>query len=172
MDQPNTNRDAIRNLQRYLRRVSYEDNRIIPVPIDGIFDDQTEEALLAFQEKMNLPKTGRADEKTWNLLFSEYDRLKKEQDLRVPIDFFPTEPQNYESVTGERGAFITLLQFMLGELTLVYDAFAPPPLTGVFDEDTEEALLRFQAIQELPPTGRLDRNTWNRLSEEYQNYLT
>ena len=121
---------------------------------------------------MNLPKTGRADEKTWNLLFSEYDRLKKEQDLRVPIDFFPTEPQNYESVTGERGAFITLLQFMLGELTLVYDAFAPPPLTGVFDEDTEEALLRFQAIQDLPPTGRLDRNTWNRLSEEYQNYLT
>ncbi len=172
MDQPITNRDAIRNLQRYLRRVSYEDNRIIPVPIDGVFDDRTEEALLAFQGKMNLPKTGRADEETWNLLFSEYDRLKKEQDLRVPIDFFPPSPENYESVPGERGAFITLLQFMLGELTLVYDAYSPPPLTGVFDEDTEEALLRFQAIHGLPPTGRLNRNTWNRLSEEYRNYLT
>ena len=41
MDQPMTNRDAIRNLQRYLRRISYEDNRISPVPIDGIFDDRT-----------------------------------------------------------------------------------------------------------------------------------
>ena len=30
-----TNRDAVRNLQRYLRRLSYEDNGILPIPVDG-----------------------------------------------------------------------------------------------------------------------------------------
>ena len=172
MEQPSTNRDAVRNLQRYLRRISYESNRIVPIPIDGIFDDRTREALLKFQEKMNLPQTGRADQKTYELLFSEYGRLKKEKDQRIPIDFFPSEPENYETVSGERGAFITLLQFMLGELTFIYDAYPPPPLSGVLDEDTEDAILQFQAIHSLPLTGMVDRNTWNRISEEYRNYLT
>ncbi|MBR2354371.1 MAG: peptidoglycan-binding protein [Clostridia bacterium] len=172
MDQPMTNRDAIRNLQRYLRRISYEDNRISPVPIDGIFDDRTEEALLAFQRMMGLPATGRADEETFRLLYAEYDRIKKERDLRLPLDFFPSVPENYEAAIGERSAFVTLLQFMLGELTFAYDAFDPPPLSGVLDEETEEAILRFQAIQGIPVTGRVDRHTWNRLSEEYKNYLT
>ncbi len=172
MAQPTTERDAIRNLQRYLRRLSDERGGINPVPIDGIFDTRTEEALSEFQRSQGFPVTGRADRQTWDSLFAEYNRLKKEEDLRVPIDFFPTTPDNYETVSGERSAFVTLVQFMLGELTLAYDAFDPPPLTGVFDEDTEDAILRFQAIHALPLTGRINRNTWNRLSEEYKNYLT
>lgn len=172
MDQPTTERDAIRNLQRYLRRLSEEENGILPVPIDGIFDRRTEEALSEFQRMRGFPVTGRADRETFDALYAEYLRLTLEEDLRVPIDFFPSVPPNYETVTGENSAFVTLLQFMLSELTLVYDAYEPPSLTGIFDEETEDAILRFQAIHGLPATGRLNRNTWNRLSEEYKNYLT
>ncbi len=172
MTQHHTNRQAVENLQRYLRRLSLEDNGILPPPVDGIFDDQTEEALMAFQRLYSLPVTGRADRETWELLFSEYGRLGREQDRSVPIDFFPVSPDPYETLPGERFAFITLLQFMLGELTLVYDAFPPPEQTGVYDKDTAEAVAAFQAIHGLPVTGQVDRPTWNRLSEEYKNYLT
>ena len=172
MAEPYTKQEAIRNLQRYLRRLSYEENDILPVPVDGIFDDRTEEALLEFQRMKGLPETGSADRSTWDALFAEYTRLSREEDLRVPLDFFPPIPEDYEPILGEHHAFITLLQFMLSELTLVYDAYSPPPLSGGYDEATETAVKHFQEIHNIPATGRLNRNTWNRLSEEYRNYLT
>ncbi len=166
------NRQVIMNLQRYLRRLAEEENNIAAPPMDGIFDDRTEEALLEFQRMTALEPTGRADRETWDALFAEYQRLSNEQDRSVPIDFFPTSPDPYVTVSGERFAFITLLQFMLGELTLVYDTFDPPEQTGIYDEQTAEAVAEFQRIQRIPVTGLVDRHTWNRLSEEYKNYLT
>lgn len=170
-DPYDTRETAVRNIQRYLRRLSYEEEwDILPVPVDGIFDTRTEEALSAFQRGSDLPVTGIADENTFDALFEEYLRLN-EQDLTVPLYFFPTEPPNYEASMGEESAFVTLIQFMLSELTLVYDAYEPPTLSGHYDEETEEAVRRFQKIQGLPLTGRVDRRTFNRLSLEYRNYL-
>lgn len=171
MEEATTNRDAIRNLQRYLRRLSYEESTIRPVPVDGIFEERTEEALSEFQRLFGLPVTGRADRESFDALFREYERLRR-TDRRASIDFFPATPEGYESRLGERSAFVSLLQFLLGELTLIYDAYEPPAPTGVLDEATEEAIRRFQGIHSLPRTGRVDRQTWNRLSEEYKNYLT
>lgn len=163
---------AIRNLQRYLRRLSYEAEwSILPIPVDGIFEGRTEEALSAFQAGAGLPVTGIADEDTYLALFNEYQRLTR-KDQSVPIDFFPSIPPNYEAVEGEESSFVSLLQFMLSELTVIYDAYEPPPLSGYYDEATIEAVLRFQRIHDLPLTGRVDRLTFNRLSEEYRNYLT
>ena len=36
---------AIMNLQRYLRQLSYDDTRIPPVPVDGVFGTTTCRAL-------------------------------------------------------------------------------------------------------------------------------
>ena len=171
MEESSTRHDAIRNLQRYLRRLSYEQSTITPVPVDGIFESETEEALSEFQRLFGLPVTGRADRESYDALFKEYEQLSR-KDKRVPVDFFPVTPENYETKAGETSAFVTLIQFMLGELTLFYDAFEPPARTGVLDKETEEAIRRFQEIHALPQTGRIDRLTWNRLSEEYKNYLT
>ena len=41
---------AVENLQRYLRRLSFDDPRIPRVPVDGIFDTVTEDATRAFQD--------------------------------------------------------------------------------------------------------------------------
>ncbi len=172
MTEYESSRQAITNLQRYLRRIAQEDKGLASPPEDGIFDDRTEESLIEFQRMMSLEPNGRADRATWDALFAEYTRLEQEQDKRVPLDFFPTSPDPYVTVPGERFAFITLLQFMLGELTLVYDAFDPPEQTGVYDAQTMDAVAEFQRIQGIPATGLVDRNTWNRLSEEYKNYLT
>ena len=171
MAEPFTKPDAVRNLQRYLRRLSYEGIGILPVPVDGIFASRTEEALSEFQRFAGLSPTGIADRITWDALFAEYTRLLA-RDRRVPVDFFHTIPEDYEPVMGERHALITLLQFMLSELTLVYDAYPPLTLSGVYDEETEDAVRLFQGIHGLPATGRADRLTRNRLSEEYRNYPT
>ncbi len=170
MQDPITKPDAVRNLQRYLRRLSYENNDILPVPIDGIFGSRTQEALSAYQRSAALPVTGRADKETWDALFAEYSRLVREKDLRRSPDFFPPVPLDYETSLGERSAFITLLQWMLGELKVIYDTLPEPPLTGIYDDATAAAVLEFQRIHNLPKTGRVNRNVWNRMAEEYNQY--
>ena len=72
-DHPNYN-DAVANLQRYLRRLVVFDEykNIDLVPIDGIFEEQTREALKEYQRTRGLPITGKAEKLTWDTLFAEY----------------------------------------------------------------------------------------------------
>ena len=159
---------AVRNLQRYLRRLSYENSGIRPVPVDGIFDTETEEALIEFQRAYGLPATGRADRETWELLYAEYTRLSEEEDRVERIDLFPSEPENYTATVGEESAFVLLLQWLLSELSVIYDTLAAVRPTGIYDEATAEAVREFQRQNSIEPTGLVDRTTWNRIAREYE----
>lgn len=163
---------AVRNLQRYLRRLSYKIDEIPPVPIDGIFDARTEEALLAFQRAYGLSPTGRADRETFALLFAEYSRLSEEEDRVERIDLFPKSPQNYVSALGEESAFILVLQWLLSELSVHYDSFSELTPSGLFDEETSAAVREFQRLHAIEETGLVDRNTWNRIAREYERFAT
>lgn len=172
MAEPINQRIAVQNLQRYLRRLSYEDNDISPIPIDGIFASRTTEALSEFQRMKGLPVTGRADRVTWDALFADYERLTREEDRRSTPEFFPSVPRNYKTVSGERGAFIQILQFVLSELTQIYDTLPLVSLTGIIDPPTEAAVLSFQRLNALDETGQVDRSTWNRMVEEYNRFIS
>ncbi len=167
MATPMNEREAIENLQRYLRRLSYEENDLLPVPVDGIFDDRTREALSEFQRMMGLPVTGIADKVTWDTLFSEYDRLRFEEDRRVFPELFPSYPPNYETQLGEGGTFIYVLQLLLNELKIIYDTLPLLALTGILDEETSRSIKEFQRIHGIEQSGQVNRNTWNRITEEY-----
>ena len=172
MQEPTTKADAVRNLQRYLRRLSYEHPEILPVPVDGIFADRTTEALSSFQRIFSLPVTGRADKRTWDTLFEEYRRLLRQKDRQRFPDFFPRIPADYETRLGETSFFISLLQWMLQELRIAYDSLPDLPMSGVFDDATAASVTEFQRIHGLPMSGRVNRAVWNRLAEEYNSYAT
>ena len=161
---------AVANLQRYLRTLYYFDDALSPTPVDGVFDRATEEAVRRFQREEDLAATGRVDQITWERLFAEYEKRKREEDRRVSPDFFPQNPADYETTLGERNAFISLLQFVLEELRVVYDTLPPFPQNGVFDAESSAAVREFQRIGGLPQSGRVNRNVWNRLAEEYGFY--
>lgn len=172
MTEPRTKADAVRNLQRYLRRLSHEDNLILPVPIDGIFASRTRDALMEFQRMAGLPVTGRADRQTWDTLFAQYSQLIRRQDRLLAADLFPRVPTDYVTTPGERGSFISFLQLLLGELTVIYDTLPLPIITGIYDEETADAVRSFQTLHGLPVTGLVDRALWNRIIEEYHQYAT
>ena len=167
MIEPTTKSDAVRNLQRYLRRLSMEDNGILPVPIDGIYASQTAEAVSEFQRLFSLPVTGIADRRTWDLLFGEYERLQKQIDHREKIDLFWRVPARYETTENEKNDFILFLQWLIREISIDYDTLPPPPLTGIMDESTSRSIKEFQRIHGLPITGQVDQNTWNHLVRAY-----
>ena len=61
-------RDIIRMAQEELWVAGF-----YPGHVDGIFDDETEAALLAYQERYALPRTGLLDETTRGLLLPGFD---------------------------------------------------------------------------------------------------
>ena len=60
------------------------------------------------------------------------------------------------------------LQRYLRQLSYHHPEITPPPIDGIFDSDTERSLREFQAMQELPVTGRADRQTWDTLYAMYR----
>ena len=59
------------------------------------------------------------------------------------------------------------LQRYLRQLSYFNEEILEPPIDGIFERDTEEALRAFQRSASLPPTGRADRETFERLYEAY-----
>ena len=160
-------REAVRNLQRYLRTLSYFDERIPDVPIDGIYDSATEEGVRAFQSIYSLPVTGRVDAATWERLYERYLEERALRDAPARISHFPRLPENYTVELGEQQFLVQIIQHALAELDVVYNWGFELPLTGIYDETTAAAVRAFQEKNRLLPTGGVDRATWNALANAY-----
>lgn len=160
-------RESIRNLQRYLRHLSYFNEEIGEVPIDGIFDSETESALRAFQRREGLPETGRADRETFERLFEAYTDSVAAKQPPQRIAHFPEIPENYTVEVGEVQFLVSIIQNALQELASVYDQLGEVPQTGAYDEQTASAVREFQNIHGLSQTGAVDRTTWNAIADAY-----
>ena len=162
---------AISNLQRYLRQLSYFNEDISPVVINGVWNDETRNALIAFQRSNGLSPTGVADEQTWNLLFSQYRNSLEENSPPSSVPFFPREPQGQSIGLGDEGFIVSVIQYMLDKLSVIYDNLENVEITGVFDENTQAAVSEFQKRNLFPQNGRVDKRTWDRLVISLENAL-
>lgn len=157
-------REAITNLQRYLYQLSFTDPRIPPVPVDGVFGENTERAVRAFQQTRGLTPTGQVDQAAWNLIYLAYLESLEATRRTEPVYLFPRHPETYSVGLGDEGLVISAIRYLLRELMIDYGGvFEDIPLTGTFDTVTEGAVKHFQQLHGLPVTGRVDRVTWNRL---------
>ena len=158
---------ATQNLQRYLRQLSYDENSIPPVPIDGIFESRTEEALREFQRLRGFPITGIADAETWERLYSDYRASLALNSPPSSILVFPPEPSSYVLDVGSRGFPVLTLQHMLLELHQNYLPLISVEISGIYDEATADAVRIFQSLNRLPATGSVGQMTWNAIADQY-----
>ena len=162
-----TERDAIFKLQTYLRAQKFIDEDAPYVPVDGVFDSQTKKALIEFQRKNGLPPTGIADRVTWDLLYAQYLDIIRDTSLPGPIIPFPSFPDDYTIRRGEKSFLVATLQYMLNEISVIYNVLDPPQINGEYDEETEKIVRSFQERNLLSVTGEVDRVTWDYLSRIY-----
>lgn len=163
------NREATVMLQTYLRQLAYHDNDIPLIVIDGIFEEQTREALRAFQRKYELTPNGIADRGTWNLLYLKYLESVSENSIAESLLVFPTRPDGFSYKLGDSGYGVGIVQMILDSLDVYYD-FGEIAIDQKFGEKTRDAVKKFQAKNGITPTGNVDKKTWNLLAEQ-MNYL-
>ncbi len=156
----------IREVQNMLRTVGYSTGeRCLIIPENGIFDAATEKSLACFRELHGLGVGGVLDEATYNALSDAYSAELFRRGPTAAVRPYP-ERDGYELSLGERGELVLILQLMLGALALYYDLPRVAP-SGAFDDETYRAVCDFQRASALPVTGSVDRYTWERLAEEY-----
>ena len=158
---------AVENMQRYLRQLSYDEPTIPAPPIDGIFESRTENALREFQRLRGFPVTGSANRTTWDRLYADYRAALAFNSPPRQISVFPLEPTGYVMVSGSGGFAVAAVQHMLLELHHHYSELSDVIVTGIYDEQTVNAIRTFQKKSGLPVDGNVGLLTWNALADQY-----
>lgn len=68
--------DKVRHLQYMLRVLSAYIRQIPPLTVDGIFGENTRNAVLAAQRYFGLPETGVVDETTWDEIYDQFSGIE------------------------------------------------------------------------------------------------
>lgn len=166
VDHPNHSQ-AVENLQRYLRQLSYWEETLPAPPVDGIFESRTEEALRAYQQSRGLRVTGSADFETWERLYADYRASLAMHSPPRWVSVFYLEPEGDRIGEGRVGFAVSVLQHMLSELRHSYTALEQVSVTGVYDPQTAEAVRAFQKANRLPDEGGVGLMTWNAIADQY-----
>lgn len=157
---------AITDIQTFLRHLSFHSDNIGDLPIDGIWDSSTSDALIAFQRENGLSPTGIADRETYDLLKREYDRSVALNSPPARLDLFPRSPLNFEIKEGDTGILVDTVQFILNELERLY-SFQNLNQSGIYDSATASAIKLFQEKNMINTTGRVGRETWDALAIQH-----
>lgn len=161
----NDKQRAITELQQKLYDVSKVQKDIPPVIPDGIFGDETEESVKAFQRKFGFSETGRVDFELW-------DRINEESKkalfiLSDPIQVISIKKEALPLVIGQVGKEVQTLNRMLQHLGELYSNFALSEADDRFTDETQREVKKWQEIIGHNVSGEVDKLTWNRLAEHY-----
>ena len=83
------------------------------------------------------------------------------------ISGIPASWPRYDLDIGASGIKVRQIQEQLNAIAEVYSAIPTEPVTGYFDEATQNAVRAFQRIFRLPETGIIDYPTWYKTQEIY-----
>lgn len=157
------------HLQQALQKISESDSDIPFLNTDGIYGDETTEAVRRYQEKYNLPQTGEADYETWESIQELYRSLLELTEEALPFHVFPTEILTIKQ--GDSGDVVIVIQVMLNDFASRYSNLKNIRVSGQYGTETTDAVRNFQKLTQLEPTGIVNKPTWNEMTKLYRAFL-
>ena len=155
----------IRSLQTMLRTIAHADQTLLRVVPDGIYADNTVQAVREFQRLYALPVTGEADLRTWNRLVEVYTEQSPSVLPAAALRLRWAPNQTLRA--GSRNSHLFLIQSMLCALHRFYSNAPGLGVTGVHDAQSVAAVRWLQERSSLPVTGEIDQTTWAYLAGLY-----
>ena len=156
-------------LQYYLDFLGFFYDTLPDITVDGIFGEETRNAVLAFQQQFGLPQDGIVGRQTWYRLQDEYDAV-----LRA----LPSEYSSYSSLlypgyfitTGATGKVVEQLQTFINTIARNNSSVPAVTVDGVFGTATQNAVRAIQRLVGQNPTGAVGPLTWNAIVNLYNDY--
>ena len=155
--------EVVREIQSYLRALGNFYGDVPKLSIDGIYGDETREAVRLFQERAGILPTGATDKETFEALFAAFLPLSIKSERKSPL--FP--PSVFPIRPGDDGDHVRIVQSVLEELF-----WERIPSDGFYGRATENGVRLAQKRYGMEKTGILTQALWERLCEDYRSYLS
>ena len=145
-------KEYIKQLQTYLYYLSLKNKALPSIAADGIYGDETRDAVIAYQKMRGLPVTGVADPATIKAIVGVTFVVSDGENTAVGTFWLP------DLKVGDRGDEVRLLQTALR--IRGYDCGAAD---GIFGAKTQAALNKFKEDRGMDPDGTADREVWEKV---------
>ncbi len=145
-------------------------------PVNGIYDEKTQEAVREFQRVFGLTPDGIVGKATWYKLVAIYVGVTQLGELVSSGQEYRRVGFQYPGVLreGTSGENVRVLQYMLAVLAEFDPALKQIAIDGSFGRSTRQAVEAYQRKMGLVPDGVVGEQTWNSLYRSYigiGNYL-
>jgi len=154
-------------IQYYIRALGCYYPDIPVININGIFDAETAQAVMALQKHFNIFVDGVVGIETWSILDKEYRNIQN----NIPADCFEnaTVYPGYILSKGMGDKNVTLMQTYLQRISEAYPEIPRVEVTGIFDDQTDAAVRAFQEKFVGTVTGLIGPPSWNEISRIYES---
>ena len=160
---------SVRILQYYLQFLSFFNLKLPYVSMDGIFGQETYDAVLTFQSLYGLDVDGIVGKNTWDMIQDAYIGV---------LNSLPDEYRSYSSLlypgyiitTGASGKVVEQLQTFLKTIADNNPAVPQVTVDGYYGNQTKNAVLAVQKLQGLEQNGQVGVLTWNAIVNLYNQY--
>lgn len=160
---------SVRILQYYLQFLSFFNLKLPYVSMDGIFGQETYDAVLTFQSLYGLEVDGIVGKNTWDMIQDAYIGV---------LNSLPDEYRSYSSLlypgyiitTGASGKVVEQLQTFLKTIADNNPAVPQVTVDGYYGDQTKNAVLAIQKLQGLEQNGQVGVLTWNAIVNLYNQY--
>lgn len=159
----------VRSLQHMLRRLALEYPFLPKLVADGIFGEETLEAVMLYQRELHPPVTGIVDLELWNDIYDRWQAVEQKYGESRALRAFPSEQAQVE--LGSEEEYLILPQTMFRLLSRYLSGFAQENANGIHGEDSVRNTKLIQQAAGLEETGILDRRTWEMLSRLYEVFV-
>ena len=166
--------DDVKAVQVRLNRISTNYPAIPKIsPVDGIFGENTRQAVLEFQRVFGLTQDGVVGRATWYRILFIFNAVKRLSELNSEgLTFDEISRQFPEELSvGSRGNEVRLVQYFLNYVAAYSTAVPPIAIDGIYGPNTRDAVTAFQRLAGIPETGVIDELTYSVLYDAYRGIL-
>ena len=150
---------AVREIQKYLGGVSADYARVRP---NGVFDENTKDAIKAFQKREKLEENGVVNLETFNALYKYFAEAREAEEAKRAAGGFI----NFPLAEGMLDEFMLVISNALSRLLSHYRIEHTLRQSRYYSKDISEAVVKLRKIYRMKNSAEIDELFYGRMMKD------